>query len=127
LFAQLLVAVADPDQSALDAWDDVLDGYVAYLKRKQGRSAIHRVMLALPQLAEVNRRDNDVLADLIAQALSARGMRASQAQLSSVSRVLLETQDIAVDEALGRGGRVWAPLLIELKLMHRSYLALYLD
>ena len=127
LFAQLLVAVADPDQSALDAWDDVLDGYAAYLKRKQGRSAIHRAMLALPQLVEVNRRDNDVLADLIGEALLARGIRASRAQLPAISRVLPETQDIAVDEALGRGGRVSLPLLLELKLMHRSYLALYLD
>ena len=78
-------------------------------------------------ILQVNRQVNDVLADLIAQALSARGIRASQAQLSLVSRVLLETQDIAVDEALSRGGRVSLPLLRELKLMHRSYLALYLD
>ena len=126
LFAKLLVAVADPHQNAFDAWDDALDGYVAYLKQKHGRSAIHRAMLALPQLAEVNRRDNDFLADLIVKALVARGIRATQAPLQSISRVLLDTSDVAVDESFSRGGRVSLPLLKELKLMHRHYLALYL-
>lgn len=127
LFAKLLVAVADPERCAFDAWDDVLDSYVAYLQRKPGRSAIHRAMLALPQLAEVNRRDNDVLADSIAEALLARGVRESRAPLRSISRLLLDTSDVAVDEALSRRGRVSLPLLNELKLMHRSYLALYIE
>jgi hypothetical protein len=34
---------------------------------------------------------------------------------------------MAVDEALSRRGRVSVPLLKELKLMHRSYLAIYID
>jgi AcrR family transcriptional regulator len=127
LFAQLLVPVADPGESALDAWDEALDGYVAYLMQKQGRSAIHRAMMALPQLAELNRRDNAVLADLIATAFVARGFRQSQPRLKSISRVLLDTADMAVDEALSRRGRVSQPLLVELKLMHRSYLTLYVN
>ncbi len=127
LFAKHLVPVADPEHDAFDAWDDILNAYVAYLKRKHGRPAIHRAMLALPQLAEVNRRDNDALAALVADALAKRGVEERPARLRSISRVLLDTSDVAIDEAISREGRVSQPLLKELKLMHRSYLALYLD
>ncbi len=126
-FTRLMVPMADPKQSAFDAWDDVLEAYVAYLEEKQGRSAIHRAMQALPQLAEVNRRDNDVLSDAIAAALKARGIRQPSARLRVISRVLLDTSDVAVDEALSRRGRVPLQLLDELKIMHQSYLACFLD
>ena len=124
-FSQLLVPMADSSENAFDAWDSVLDGYVAYIEEEKGRSAIHRAMQALPQLAEVNQRDNDALSDAIAAALKARGIRQPRARLRLISRVLLDTQDVAVDEALTRRGRVPVHLLDELKLMHRSYLALY--
>jgi AcrR family transcriptional regulator len=127
LFVQLLEPMADPSQDAFDAWNSVLDGYVAYIEGRQGRSAIHRAMQALPQLAEVNRRDNDALSDAIAAALKTRGLRQPRARLRLISRVLLDTQDVAVDEALSRRGRVPVHLLDELKLMHRCYLELYVD
>ncbi len=122
LLARLMLPLADPDQSARDAWDAVLDAYVGYLEAKQGRSAMHRAMQALPQLSEVNRRDNDVLSDAIYRALKTRGLRQPAGRLQSISRVLLDTMDVAVDEALRRRGRVARPLLDELKRMHRSYL-----
>ena len=127
LFEQLMVRMADPKGSAFDAWDDVLDAYVSYLGGKRGRPAIHRAMQALPQLNEANRRDNDVLSEAIAVALKARGLPQTRARLRAISRVLLDTADGAIDEALSRRGRVTTQLLDELKLMHRSYLALYLD
>jgi AcrR family transcriptional regulator len=125
LFERLLVPMADPGMDALEAWDGVLDGYVAYIEGRKGRSAIHRAMQALPQLAEVNRRDNDALSDAIAAALKARGAHLPRTRLRMISRVLLDTQDVAVDEALSRRGRVPVQLLDELKTMHRGYLALY--
>ncbi len=127
LLARLMLPLADPDQSARDAWDAGLDAYVAYLEAKQGRSAMHRAMQALPQLSEVNRRDNDVLSDAIYRALKTRGLRQPAGRLQSISRVLLDTMDVAVDEALRRRGRVARPLLDELKRMHRSYLEPYID
>ncbi len=126
LLAGLMLPLADPDQSACEAWDDVLDAYEAYLGAKQGRSAMHRAMQALPQLSEVNRRDNDVLSDTIHAALKTRGLRQPSARLRSISRVLLDTMDVAVDEALRRRGRVPRSLLDELKCMHRTYLERYL-
>ncbi len=125
LLARLMLPLAEADQSACDAWDAVLDAYLAYLEAKQGRSAMHRAMQALPQLSEVNRRDNDVLADTIHTALKTRGLRLPAARLRLISRVLLDTMDVAVDEALRRRGRVARPLLDELKRMHRSYLEPY--
>jgi AcrR family transcriptional regulator len=127
LLARRLLLLADPKQSAYDAWDGVLDGYVAYLEEKKGRSAMHRAMQALPQLSEVNRRDNDVLSDTISTALKARGLHQPPARLRSISRVLLDTADVAVDEALRRRGRMPLQLLGELKRMHRTYLESYLD
>jgi AcrR family transcriptional regulator len=126
-FGRLMAPMADPSHDAFAAWDAVLEAYVAYLEAKQGRSAIHRAMQALPQLKEVNRRDNDVLSDAIATALKARGVSQPRARLRAISRVLLDTSDVAVDEALSRRGRVPLQLLGELKRIHRSYLALYLD
>ncbi len=127
LLAGLMLPLADPDQNACDSWDAVLDAYVAYLDAKRGRSAMHRAMQALPQLSGVNRRDNDVLSDTICTALKTRGLRQPAARLRSISRLLLDTMDVAVDEALRRRGRVALPLLDELKRMHRSYFERYLS
>jgi AcrR family transcriptional regulator len=122
LLAGLMLPLADPDRSACDAWDSVLDAYVGYIEAKQGRSAMHRAMQALPQLSEVNRRDNDELSGTIGTALKSRGLRQRPERLQSISRLLLDSMDVAVDEALRRRGRVAMPLLQELKRMHRSYL-----
>jgi AcrR family transcriptional regulator len=123
IFSQLLIPFADPEEEPFEAWDAVLDAYASYIEGKDGRSAIHRAMQALPQLAEINRQDNDALAVAIAAALRARGVDERPSRLSLISRMLLDTQDVAVDEALSRRGRVPIQLLDELKFMHRSYLA----
>jgi AcrR family transcriptional regulator len=126
-FGGLIATMRDPNQRALDAWERILDAYVAFLEGKRGRSAIRRAMQALPQLCEVNRRDNDFLSREIALALKARGVQQPLARLRVVGRLLLETCDAAVDDALSRKGRVPAAVLDEIKLMHRSYLAFYDD
>jgi AcrR family transcriptional regulator len=126
-FGGLIAAMRDPKESALDVWGRILDAYVAFLEGKRGRAAIRRAMQALPQLCEVNRRDNDILSREIALALKERGVRRPLAQLHVVGRLLLETSDAAVDDALDREGRVPTSVLDEIKLMHRSYLARYDD
>ena len=123
IFSKLLERFADPDEDPFESWDDVLDAYASYIDGKHGRSAMHRAMQALPELAEVNQRDNDALVNAIASAMKARGVTERPAKLSRIARLLIDTQDVAIDEALRRGGRMSAQLLGELKLMHRSYLA----
>jgi len=126
-FGELIVEMSHPGTSALDVWDRVLDAYVEYLEAKQGRSAIRRAMQALPRLHQVNRSDNDALSRQIAQNLSAYGAQHPLPHLRLVGRLLLETCDAAVDDALSRSMRVPTAVLDELKLMHRSYLAVYVD
>jgi len=126
-FGGLIAAMRDPKESALDVWGRILDAYVAFLEGKRGHSAIRRAMQVLPQLCEVNRRDNDFLSREVALALKARGVRQSLARLRAVGRLLLETSAAAVDDALSRKGQVPTAVLDEIKLMHRSYLAFYVD
>lgn len=126
-FSTLVQGMREPKRSALDAWEELLDAYVTYLEGKQGRSAIRRAMQALPRLREVNRDDNDELSRQMASALRARGVAQSTPQLRLVGRLLLETSDAAIDDALSRHGRVPKSTLDEIKLMHRCYLALYSD
>ena len=126
-FGELIVEMRDPEQSALDVWERVLDAYVNFLEEKRERSAIRRAMQALPQLHEVNRRDNDFLSEEIAGALKARGVREGLGALRMVGRLLLETCDGAVDDALSRSPRVPTALRSEIKRMHRCYLILYVD
>jgi AcrR family transcriptional regulator len=126
-FGEVIGQMEDPDTSALDVWDQILDTYVEYLEAKQGRSAIRRAMQALPRLHQVNRSDNDALSRQIATALQAAGAAHPVPHLKLVGRLLLETSDAAIDDALSRSGRVPSAILDELKLMHRSYLARYVD
>lgn len=122
---KLMVPLADPEQSVLDAWDRVLDAYVGFLEGKRGRSAIRRAMLALPKLNDVTTRDRDHLSDEIVSALRARGTSESDDSLRILSRLLLDTSDVTFDEALSRNSRVPRELLTELKRMHRCCLARY--
>jgi AcrR family transcriptional regulator len=126
-FGELIVQMNNPGASAIDVWDRILDAYVEYLEAKQGRSAIRRAMQALPRLNEVNRSDNDALSRDIANALKEAGATHPLPHLKLVGRLLLETCDAAIDDALSRSGRVPSAILDELKLMQRSYLALYVD
>ena len=126
-FGELIAEMRNPEQSALDVWERVLDAYMNFVEEKRERSAIRRAMQALPQLHEVNRRDNDYLSEEIASALKARGVRQGIGALRLVGRLLLETCDVTVDDALSRSGRIPSALRGEIKRMHRCYLGLYVD
>ena len=54
----------------------------------------------------------------------ARGVERPPALLRIASRLLLETGDSVIDDALSRRGRVPEVVIDQLKLMHRQYLAL---
>jgi AcrR family transcriptional regulator len=124
---ELIVGMQDPEQSALDVWDQVLDAYVEYLEAGKGWSAIRRAMQSMPQLRQVNGSENDALSRAISLNLQACGATQPLPHLRLVGRLLLETSDAAIDDALSRSGSVPSATLDELKLMHRSYLAIYVD
>jgi len=118
--------LADPKQNALEVWEACIDDYVEYLEEDVGW-AIRRVIQGLPELRDIDRRDNDRRARKIASALRAHGARANGRRLEAVGRLLIETTSAAIDDAWSRDGRVPSSVARELKLMHRSYLARYVE
>ena len=125
-FNRYLAVISNPESDAIAAWEKLLGAYVVFLEGKRGRSAIRRAMQAIPELQEADRSNNDHLSRQIAGALRARGVTVGEQRLRIVGRLLLDTGDAAVDEALALEQRVPGAILDELKLMHRSYLARYL-
>ena len=123
----LISELQNPEVSALDVWEGVLDAYVVFVEKKPERAAIRRAMQALPQLYEINQRDNDLLGEQIALALKARGAREPLDSLRLLGQLLLKTCDAVVDDALSRTGRVPDALRDEIKRMHRSYLKHFVD
>jgi AcrR family transcriptional regulator len=125
-FERAMRGLADPERSAAEVWEACIDDYIAYLEKEAGW-AIRRVTQALPELRDIDRRENGRRARRIAAALRARGARGHGRRLEAVGRVLIETCAAAVDDA--RSWRVRMPSAVaeELKLMHRGYLAHYVD
>ncbi len=121
-FEVVLEGLADSDQSVLDVWDACLDDYVAYLEQEAGW-AIRRAVQALPQLRDIDRRENIARAKKIAAALRARGWRESRRRLEAIAHLLLETATASVDDSWSRFERMPRTAADELKLMHRSYLS----
>ena len=125
-FDQAMRGLADPEQNALEVWEACIDDYVEYLEEDVGW-AIRRVIQGLPELRDIDRRDNDRRARKIARALQAHGARVNGRRLETVGRLLIETTSAAIDDAWSRDGRVPISVARELKLMHRSYLARYVE
>ena len=123
-FDEAMRGLADPERSALEVWEACIDDYVEYLEEDVGW-AIRRVIQGLPELRDMDRRDNDERARKIASALRAHGAEVNARRLEVVGRLLIETASAAVDDAWSRYGRVPNSVARELKLMHRSYLARY--
>jgi AcrR family transcriptional regulator len=123
-FNRMQGGLADPDQSLLDVWEAYIDDYVAYLDKEAGW-AIRPAVQALPQLRDIDRRNNIRHARKIAAALRARGSREGLRRLEEVGHLLLETATAAIDESWNRFGRVPKAVAQELKRMHRGYLAHY--
>ena len=125
-FERAMRGLADPERSALEVWEACIDDYIGYLEKRAGW-AIRRVTQAVPELRDIDRRENDRRARRIAAALRARGAKGNGRRLEVVGRVLIETRAAAVGDARSRYGRVPDAVADEIKLMHRGYLAHYVD
>jgi len=124
-FDRMRAGLGDPDQSLLEVWETYIDDYVVYLEQEAGW-AIRPAVQALPQLRDIDRRNNIQRARKIAAALRARGSLEGKRRLEEVGHLLLETATAAIDESWNRFGRVPRAVAEELKRMHRSYLAHYI-
>jgi len=114
--------LADPERDLLESYESLLDRWVERIQAQPGGTAIRRAMQAVPELRDVERRDNEGLAKSFSKALRKRGVRVPQRRLQTVGRMLLDTAAAVADEMLIRGGASGLASYEELKQMHRAYL-----
>ena len=114
--------LADPERDLLESYELLLDRWVERIQNQPGGMAIRRAMQALPELRDVERRDNDGLARSFSKALRARGVRVPPKRLQTAGRMLLDTAAAVAGEMLIRGSATARSSFEELKQMHRAYL-----
>jgi AcrR family transcriptional regulator len=115
--------LADPDRDLWKSYETLIDRFVKRIRVQPGGMAIRRAMQASPELRNVERRDNDRLAEYFANALRRRGVGIPPARLRATGRMLLDTAAAMHDEMLVRDGPVARASFRELKKMHQAYLA----
>lgn len=116
--------LADPERDLWQTYEALIDRFVKRIRTQNGGIAIRRAMQASPELRNVERRDNDRLADFFAKALRRRGVGIPPARLRAAGRMLVDTAAAMHDEMLLRDGPAARASFRELKKMHRAYLAI---
>jgi AcrR family transcriptional regulator len=115
--------LVDPERDLLEGYELLLDRWVNRIQKQPGGMAIRRAMQAVPELRDVERRDNDGLAKSFSRVLRKRGVRVPPKRLQTVGRMLLDTAAAVADEMLIRGDVTGRASYEELKQMHRAYLS----
>lgn len=113
-------SLADPRVSLEAVWGRLIDAYAKGMREMPGGLALRRAMRADAQLRALDDRDNEQLAQQVAEVLALRWRGATG--LQPVTRVLLESASATIDIALGHSKPKAAGLLEALKTMHASYL-----
>ena len=125
LFEPHIEDLADPANDWRETWSAMVHDYVNSLSNRHGALAIRRSVRALPELQQIDRRSNEVLAKKIASALQKRGANAPLSQLVLVALLLLYSGGAIVDDHYLH--EVAPKIIDEMVLMHLPYLATYLD
>lgn len=120
-------ALADPDRDWCEEWCRLVDAYIEALESEPAGLAIRRAVQALPELRGVDWSEMQRTISSLANALDRRGIRAKGVDATTVARLLVESNESIVDDALDRFGRVPDEVAEQLKLMHTSYLAQILE
>jgi len=110
-----------------DAVDQGIDALVDSMREQTGIAAIRRAVQATPYLRQFDQQANAIIAEEYAALLRRAGLRIPKRRLQAAARSLTETFTVVVDLALTDDGDYSAELIEELKLMHKSYLANYLE
>jgi AcrR family transcriptional regulator len=119
--------LADPSRDWRAEWCGLVDAYIEALEREPGGLAIRRAVQALPELRSVDWSELRRSISALGAALERRGIRASEVSAQTVARLLIESNESIVDDALERFGRMPSDVAEQLKLMQTSYLAQILD
>jgi len=125
--SRTLGAFADPDREWRAALDEVVDDYFRTMAATPGWAAIRRALQAVPGLDELRGRAVARHTGWLADALVGRGLELPRARVEVIAAVAFASGSAALEPALRGGARRRTAVARELKLMIRSYLALYLD
>jgi len=120
-------ALSDTDADWRRLWSAYVDAFVDGIRSAPGGLAIRRAMRALPELEDIERRDNERLARQLAAALARRGGGLARGRLTIVARMLVETAVSVLDLALIEPPTQARALIDELKHMQLAYLAAYVE
>jgi AcrR family transcriptional regulator len=113
-------ALADPRSDWRTIWRGLLRAWLVGIAALPGGRALRRAVHAVPELRDIDQRDNERLARRLAAALAARLGRAED-ELYVPSRTLLESAAAVLDVALEDQGRT-EPLYDALAAMQVGYL-----
>jgi AcrR family transcriptional regulator len=118
-FEQDLEDCGDPVQ----LWCASIDHFYTRIQTLPGAMAIRRAMQISPELRELDRQDNTLLATRLAQTLSNYYAHLTLAQAKVIAVVLMETAVPIIDQALASSPAQGKKLLAELKRMHSGYIS----
>jgi AcrR family transcriptional regulator len=110
-----------------EAVDRLFDGYAAGLKSQPGAAAIRRAMNAVPELRDIENRNNQGLADELCTALNKRGLNLSGKQEKALTQLLVVASSAVFDFAWMEGRELDQELIVQIKLIWKNHLATYLD
>lgn len=119
--------LSDPQNDWRMLWSTYVDSFFDGVRSLPGGIAVRRAMRALPELREIDQRDNERLARALSQALQRRGLKISPSRQHAMARMLIESAVVVIDLALL--GETPSPqtLLKELKIMQIRYLESHLS
>jgi AcrR family transcriptional regulator len=126
-FLDGFATVGDPGLEWRKTLDALIDGYMEGAATVAGLVPIRRAIHAMPELRSIEEDANRELTEGLARALRKRGVRLPRKRMLALARTLVETTTTVIDLTRSGGADYAKELTAELKLMHRSYLANYLD
>lgn len=84
-------------------------------------------MNAVPELRDIENRNNQGLADELCTALNKRGLNLSGKQEKALTQLLVVASSAVFDFAWMEGRELDQELIVQIKLIWKNHLATYLD
>jgi AcrR family transcriptional regulator len=118
--------IASPSSDWRAIWSGLIDKFIAGVRELPGGLAVRQAMHAIPELWEIDQKDNARLAQRVAVVLQRRAPSLGREEAQAIARTLLESAVALIDLALAETPGRSRALIEQLKQMHLAYLALWL-
>ncbi len=119
--------MADPANDWREALRTGVDDYIETTCRRPGHVAMRRAMQSIPELARVDRLENDLIVRFWVAAVRKRGIDLPRASLEMIGHTWQQCSVVLTDRALAGDAAHRRRQLKELHTLLTSYLANYLD